>query len=160
MQDQLVDLRLDLRDETSTKRHIGLMGDMLSEYNSLEKHIAFSTKLYTINQKGKNILLEISKKKPIRIKRSGEPEYNSQTMQIVQALQDTLNYRKFCFRLFFNLQYYLDELMFKQVNNLKTFFIEDGEYELTKLYCSSVNNFKSKSLVNFSKSATAFWSIA
>ena len=107
---------------------------MLGEYNSLEKHIQFSTKLYTLNQKGRHILSQFYKNKPTRIKRSGEPEYNQTISLIVQALQDTLNYRKFCFRLFFNLQYYLDELMFKEILNLKTFYIEDNEYELTKLY--------------------------
>ena len=107
---------------------------MLSEYDNLEKHIQFSIKLYTLNQNGRNILAEFAKNKATRIKRTGEPEYNSEIVQIVQALQDTLNYRKFCFRLFFNLQYYLDELLFTEVSSLKSFFIEDNEYELAKLY--------------------------
>lgn len=105
-----------------------------SEYTKIENHIEFSRQLFLIDKKGKNILLEMELKKYERKKRTGGCVFKSEADKVYTNLVHILNVKKFSHRLYFTLQFYMDELLFKEVDTCTKFYIEDSEYELTNIY--------------------------
>lgn len=109
--------------------------DIYNEYNKIDNHIKISILLHNINLKGKLIRSIIEDKKHIRIKTSGAYVFLLDIDTIYNVLVDVTNTKRFNkLRLFFCMQYYLDELLFKEVKNIDCFYIEDESYKLTDLY--------------------------
>ena len=101
----------------------------------IDNHIKISILLHNINLKGKLIRSIIEDKKHIRIKTSGAYVFLLDIDTIYNVLVDVTNTKRFNkLRLFFCMQYYLDELLFKEVKNIDCFYIEDESYKLTDLY--------------------------
>jgi hypothetical protein len=105
-----------------------------TDYVKIETHMEFSRVLFLIDKKGKHILSELDSKKFERKKRNGSSVFGEDVGKVYTNLVHVLNVRKFSPRLFFALQYYMDELVFKEVKEYDKFFVEDESYELTKLY--------------------------
>lgn len=108
-------------------------------YTRIEKHISFGIRLFLIDRKGKHIINEIKLKKnkePNGKESSGKNILSSDMKKLTRALISILNVKKFTPRLYLSLIYFLDELLFKDTNKYtgNKFYIEDNEYELTKLY--------------------------
>jgi hypothetical protein len=106
-----------------------------SEYNIIEKHIELSRELYSLNLIGKSIIKNIELSKHLRIKRSGNYDFSPGILIVYNAIIDMTNIKRFNkLRLYFCIQYYLDELLFKGIETLDNFYIEDECYKLTDLY--------------------------
>jgi len=108
------------------------------DYSKIEKHIKISELLFIIDKKGKYLLSQIKDKKYVKKKKSGNVILNDNMTKIYNIFVSILNIRKFIPRLYFTLQYYLDELLLEEHKDINTFFIEDNEYELTKLYFNQI----------------------
>lgn len=109
--------------------------NIYNEYEVLEKHIFISRELFLLNHLGKRILKEIENRKHIRQKKSGSYVFTIEINTIYNLLSDVTNIKKFNkLRLFFCMQYYLDELLFDEIKTLENFQIEDESYKLTDLY--------------------------
>jgi curved DNA-binding protein CbpA len=109
--------------------------NIYNEYEVLEKHIQLSKELDLLNHLGKRIIKEIEHKKHIRQKKSGAYVFIIEINTIYNLLSDVTNIKKFNkLRLFFCMQYYLDELLFDEIKTLESFQIEDESYRLTDLY--------------------------
>lgn len=109
--------------------------NIYNEYEVLEKHIHLSKELDILNHLGKRIIKEIEQKKHIRQKKSGAYVFTIEITTIYNLLCDVTNIKKFNkLRLFFCMQYYLDELLFDEIKTLESFQIEDDSYKLTDLY--------------------------
>lgn len=109
--------------------------NIYNEYEVLEKHIQLSKELDLLNHLGKRIIKEIEHKKHIRQKKSGAYVFTIEINTIYNLLSDVTNIKKFNkLRLFFCMQYYLDELLFDEIKTLDSFQIEDESYKLTDLY--------------------------
>ena len=108
--------------------------NILLEYDKINDHLQISKDLHRINMKGKCILHQLEKKN-IRIKRTGTFVFNTEIGIVYNAIVDITNIKRFNkLRLFFCIQYYLDELLYRQVRNLDHFTIEDDEYKLPDIY--------------------------
>jgi hypothetical protein len=106
-----------------------------NEYNIIEKHIEFSRELHSLNLIGKSIIKSIELKKHLRIKRSGNYVFGPDVLVIYNNIIDLTNIKRFNkLRLYFCIQYYLDELLFNDIKTLDIFNIEDESYKLTDLY--------------------------
>lgn len=105
-----------------------------SEYSKIENHIEFSKQLFLIDKKGKNILLQLELRKFERKKRTGGCVFKNDIAKVYTNLVHILNVKKFSHRLYYTLQFYMDELLFSEVDKCNKFFIEDSEYELTGIY--------------------------
>jgi hypothetical protein len=109
--------------------------DVFNEYEIIDKHINFSSELHLLNITGKHLIREVEKKKHIRQKKSGNYVFAQDVQSIMNVIIDITNTKRFNkLRLYFCIQYYLDELMFKFIKNLDNFYIEDECYKLTDLY--------------------------
>ena len=110
--------------------------DQYNEYTKIETHIDFATRLFMIDMKGNHILKEIEKKKHDGKKRCGSCKFNGDMRIVRSSLISVLNVRRFCPRLYLNLIYFLDEILFKEVGYASgsKFYIGDEEYDLTKIY--------------------------
>lgn len=108
--------------------------DEYSEYTKIENHLEFSKNLFLIDKKGKHILFQIESKKLERKKRTGGFLFKADVDKVYTNLTNILNVKKYTPRLYYTLQFYLDELLFNEVPNCNKFYIEDSEYELTKVY--------------------------
>ena len=109
--------------------------NIYNEYEVLEKHIQLSKELDLLNHLGKRIIKDIEHKKHIRQKKSGVYVFTIEINTIYNLLSDVTNIKKFNkLRLFFCMQYYLDELLFDEIKTLESFQIEDESYNLTDLY--------------------------
>ena len=104
------------------------------EYSKIENHIKFSKKLFALDRKGHNIISELNAKKFIRKTKFGRPVLSDDLAKIHAMLTDVINHRRFTLRLYFCLQYYLDDLLFREVASLHKFYDQDEEHELTQLY--------------------------
>jgi hypothetical protein len=60
--------------------------------------------------------------------------FTDEVGKVYTNLVHVLNVKKFSPRLYFALQYYMDELVFKEIKEYDKFYVEDEAYELTKLY--------------------------
>ncbi len=104
-------------------------------YTRIEKHISFGIRLFLIDKKGKHILSEIDVKKYERKSNTGKSILSTDMKKINRTLISVLNVKKFTPRLYLSLTYFLDELLFKDIEDYnEKFFIGENEYELTKLY--------------------------
>jgi hypothetical protein len=109
--------------------------DVFNEYELIDKHINFSSELHLLNITGKYLIREVEKKKHIRQKKSGNYVFAQDVQSVMNVIIDITNTKRFNkLRLYFCIQYYLDELMFKFIKNLDNFYIEDECYKLTDLY--------------------------
>lgn len=109
--------------------------DILSEYESINKHLGISKNMQYLNMKGKFILNKLEKTKYIRKKRSGTCVFLEEVGMIHTAIVKITNVNRFNkLRLYFCMQYYLDELLYKEVKTLENFHIEDDEYSLPDIY--------------------------
>jgi hypothetical protein len=128
--------------------------DVYQEYGIIDKHIELSSDLHILNITGKQLIQEIQRKKHIRQKRSGNYVFSQEVQCILNAIVDVTNTKRFNkLRLYFCIQYYLDELLFKSIKKLETFHIEDEVYKLTDLYfnqqtwnCMTMDDLPKKSL--------------
>lgn len=109
--------------------------DILSEYESINKHLGISKNMHYLNMKGKFILNKLEKTKYIRKKRSGTCVFLEDVHAIHNTIVKITNIHRFNkLRLYFRMQYYLDELLYKEVMTLENFQIEDDEYSLPDIY--------------------------
>ena len=109
--------------------------DIFLEYDKIAKHLQFSKTLHVLNEKGKGILKALDERKKIRKKRSGNYVFSTDLGFIYNIILDITNVRRFNkLRLFFCLQHYLDELLFKEVKVLESFCVEDEEYAISTIY--------------------------
>jgi len=108
--------------------------DEYSEYSKIESHLDFSRQLFLIDKKGKNILIQLELKKFERKKRNGGFIFKPDIDKVYTNLINILNVKKYRPRLYYTLQFYMDELLFNEVPKFNKFFIEDSEYDLTKVY--------------------------
>jgi len=108
--------------------------DYKNDYDSYEKimcHIGFSEDLYVLNEKGQHIINQLKKKAdPVThelVDSLVETTYNS--------IRQTIRARNLGTGTFFNeLMCVLDELMFSDVEDMDSFYLDDNEHKLTKIY--------------------------
>ena len=107
-----------------------------NEYTKIETHIDFATRLFLIDKRGNHLIKEIEQKKYDGKKKSGSCRYNRDMKKVRSSLISVLNVRRFCPRLYLNLIYFLDEILFKEVGfaSGNKFYIGVEEYDLTKIY--------------------------
>lgn len=109
--------------------------EIYREYEIIDEHVKLSSMLHLLNIEGKQLIREIETRKHIRQKRSGNYVFSPEVQTILNSIIDVTNTKRFNkLRLYFCIQYYLDELLFKSVRNLDSFHIEDDCYKLTDLY--------------------------
>ena len=105
-----------------------------SDYEKIETHLDFSRTMFLIDKKGRHILKEFDEKKYERKKRSGTNVFTEEITKIYNNLVAILNVNRFSPRLYISLQHNMEEILFKEVHTYGKFYIEDEEYELTRLY--------------------------
>lgn len=104
-------------------------------YSKIEAHINFGIRLFLIDKKGKHILEEIDMKKFQQKNKKGKSVLSDDMKKINKSLISILNVKKFTPRLYLSLIYFLDELLFKDVDEYNDkFYIDENEYNLTKIY--------------------------
>ena len=104
--------------------------EQYSIYSKIEYHIELSKRMYAINQKGLHLIQEFKTKKYTR-KKGNMPIFKNPLATIYTNLLNVLNYR----RLYMTLKNHLDALLFNDNRNKYTkFYIENNEYDLTRLY--------------------------
>jgi hypothetical protein len=109
--------------------------DTYAEYEKINKHIDLSKEMHFLNMKGKCIVSKLENTKQIRKKKSGNFVIYQDVDNIYNIIVDLTNIKRFnTFRLFFCVQYYLDELLFKEINTLESFEIEDDTFKLSDMY--------------------------
>lgn len=111
----------------------GIFGQY-TEYDKIESHMELSRTMFLIDKKGKHILSQFDLKKFERKKRTGANVFSEDVNKIYTTLVTILNVNKFSPRLYISLQHYMEELLFREVSNHTKFYIEDDEFELTRLY--------------------------
>lgn len=105
--------------------------DQYSDYEKVESHLEMSKTLFFIDKKGQHILSELQEKK---VNNKKKKTFTEEVGRIYTTLIDVLNVKKLTPRLFCDLLHVLDELVFKEVAEYEHFYIEDEQYELTKIY--------------------------
>lgn len=108
----------------------------MDEYSKIDVHINLSKNMYNVDQSGKKLLKELEDKKYVRKLKNGRSVFADDIEIIYNVLVDTLNIKKFKYSYYFCLQYYLDDLLFKEVKQLESFYNEDDNISLTKIYLS------------------------
>ena len=102
--------------------------DHYNIYSKIEKHINFGIRLFLIDKKGKHILTEINMKKFQMINKNGKPILSNDMKKISKSLISILNVKKFTPRLYLSLIYFLDELLFKDIEEYNNkFYIDENE---------------------------------
>ena len=100
-----------------------------SIYSKMEFHIELSKKMFIINEKGMHLIQEFKTKKNVRKRK------NAALTIIYTNLIHVLNYHIYTPRLYMTLKNYLDALLFNDnCNKYTKFYIDDKEYDLTRLY--------------------------
>lgn len=103
------------------------------EYTKIEQHMGLSKSLYELDQKGKYIIAELSLKKSSgQRKRSGNYIFLDPISILYNNIITCLSLKRL--RLFFCLQFFLDELMYYEVAKTNTFFVEDSSFDICKIY--------------------------
>lgn len=120
--------------------------DQYTEYSKIESHLEFSKRMFLLDKKGKHILSQLDKKKYEYKKKNGRSIFKSNISIFYINLVNILNVRQFIPRLYFTLQYYMDELLFKEVKKQSKFYIEDDEYDLTRLYSDQISWLKNQDI--------------
>ena len=112
-------------------------GDVMTEYemyDKLQNHLQFSKELHYINTTGKYILSQLEINKNIKKNRI-HYVFDGNMESLYNTIVDITNIKRFNkLRLYFCLQYYLDELLFSEVKTLNSFQVEDYEYPLCDVY--------------------------
>lgn len=108
--------------------------DKYDSYSQIETHMRFAKDIFGIDSFGKYILDQLNEKKSIRKTKFGRSIFNKSIEQIYNVIVDIVNIHRFKLRLYFVLQYYMDELMFREIKHGDTFYIGDESYQLTQLY--------------------------
>ena len=105
------------------------------EYSKIEQHIFLSKSLYELDVKGKYIMDQIAKKKSTGTRRrSGNYIFTEDISTVFNNLIHCLSLKRL--KLYFCMQYFLDELLYHEIKKTSTFFIEDNSYDISKLYFS------------------------
>lgn len=124
--------------------------DEYESYTWIQQHMGISEALFSIDQQGQHLLHEIREKKNLKTTKRGVLLSND-FGAIYESINDTINVRRFKSRLYLSLQYYLDEALFIGVKEMdEKFYIEDDEYDLTKLYFDQANWIRHNGLQKFS----------
>lgn len=107
--------------------------DEYTEYTKLEQHMALSKAMFDLDIKGKHIVKEFQKKKSNGVrKRTGTHIFSNDILTVYNNLLNCLSLKRL--RLYFCLQYFLDELMYYEIKNTDNFYIEDNVYSISKMY--------------------------
>jgi hypothetical protein len=102
------------------------------EYTRLEKHLNLSRLLHGVSYKGMEALAMLGKTHNIKLKRS---KLKNDIYKVFATITHTIKPRKsLCNNIFSSMVYYMDEVMFREVQHLDNFFIEDYCYSLNKVY--------------------------
>lgn len=108
--------------------------DQYTEYTKIEMHLEMSRMMFMLDKKGRHILSELEDKKYERKKRNGASVFREDVGKVYSTLVSVLNVRRFSPRLYCIIQHYMDELLFKEVSTYNKFFVDEDEYDLTRLY--------------------------
>lgn len=101
------------------------------EYERVEKHLAYSKRLHSINERGTRYLRQIESKKRV----GGRRKYQGHVYTVYHLLENVLKPRVvLCNNLYSSLIFYMDEMLFYEVRGINSFVIEDDEYPLTFVY--------------------------
>lgn len=107
--------------------------DEYTEYTKLEQHMALSRALFDLDTKGRHIVKEFQEKKSSGVrKRTGTHVFNDDILIVYNNIVNCLSLKRL--RLYFCLQYFLDELMYYEIKNTGLFYIEDSAYPISKVY--------------------------
>jgi len=102
------------------------------EYNKIENHIMLSKSIYELDMKGRHIINEFNEKKSIGKKRNGSFIFTDSMTTIYNNLIHCLSLKRL--KMYFCLQYFLDEVMYHEVTKTNKFYIEDNEYNISQIY--------------------------
>ena len=102
------------------------------EYSKIENHIMLSKSIYELDMKGRHIINEFNLKKSIGKKRNGSYIFNESMTIIYNNLIHCLSLKRL--KMYFCLQYFLDEVMYHEVTKSNKFYIEDNEYNISQIY--------------------------
>ena len=102
------------------------------EYNKIENHIMLSKSIYELDMKGRHIINEFNEKKSIGKKRNGSFMFNESMTIIYNNLIHCLSLKRL--KMYFCLQYFLDEVMYHEVTKTNKFYIEDNVYNISQIY--------------------------
>lgn len=104
-----------------------------AEYTKLEQHISLSKTLFDLDIKGKYIINELQRKKSNGVrKRTGTHIFTNDILIVYNNIINCISIKRL--RLYFCLQYFLDELMYYEIRNTNNFYIEDNIYPISKIY--------------------------
>jgi hypothetical protein len=103
-----------------------------AEYSKIENHIMLSKSIYELDMKGRHIINEFNLKKSIGKKRNGSFIFNESMTIIYNNLIHCLSLKRL--KMYFCLQYFLDEVMYHEVTKTNKFYIEDSEYNISQIY--------------------------
>lgn len=107
------------------------------EYNKIESHISLSKSIYELDMKGRHIINEFIEKKNIGKKRNGSFIFSESMNVVYNNLMYCLSLKRL--RLYFCLQYFLDEVMYHEINKTDKFYIEDNAYNISEIYFGQEN---------------------
>lgn len=111
----------------------GPVFDEYAEYTKLEQHLSLSRALFELDAKGRHIAKEFQDKKSTGVrKRTGTHVFKDNIFIVYNNLVNCLGMKRL--RLYFCLQYFLDELMYYEIKNTESFYIEDETYPISKVY--------------------------
>lgn len=102
------------------------------EYKKIENHIMLSKSIYELDMKGRHIINEFNQKKSIGKKRNGSFMFNESMTIIYNNLIHCLSLKRL--KMYFCLQYFLDEVMYHEVTKTNKFYIEDNVYNISQIY--------------------------
>lgn len=105
-----------------------------TEYSKIEKHISLSKLLYELDIKSRNIINELDSKKhiPKSNRRNSSYTFSNSTYIVYNNIINCSSLKRL--KMYFCLQYFLDELMYYEVKNINKFYIEDNVYNISKIY--------------------------
>lgn len=110
------------------------MSVLYTEYEIIQKHMYFSRKLYEINALGKHLIEEIDSKKCFRGPRGGCKILHEPTQHIRDSISNIVKPYVLYNNIYSSLVFFLDELLFLQVQNINSFQIDDDIYPLSFMY--------------------------
>lgn len=125
------------------------MSLLYTEYEIVQKHMYFSKKLYEINAFGKHLMEEIETRKSFRGPRGGCKLLHEPTHSIHDLMGNILKPRVLCNNIYSSLLYFLDELLFSQVQNINVFHIDDDVFPLSFIYFNQDEWIRNWSLQKF-----------
>lgn len=101
------------------------------EYGKVEKHLLYSKRLHSINERGARFLREIEAKKRV----GGRRKYQGPVYTVHHLFENILKPRLvLCNNLYSSLMFYMDEMLFYEVRGINSFVIEDDAFPLSFVY--------------------------